>query len=76
MDFGLNLALELWQRHLIIGIALLFFIAFTGIILIRSGRSPLWCLLMLIPGAQIIALWVFAFIKWPTIDQKNVKTDV
>lgn len=31
----------------------------------RAGYSPYYCVLALIPGVKIIALWMFAFGRWP-----------
>lgn len=39
-------------------------------IISRTGRSGWWCLLMLIPLVNFVALWIFAFVSWPAIDRK------
>ena len=65
--------LEIWQSYLIIGMLILLFVAFSGMVLIRTGRSPLWCLALLVPVVQIIALWALAFADWPNIDEKKSK---
>ena len=31
----------------------------------KAGFSGWWCLAMLIPGLNILLIWVFAFIAWP-----------
>ena len=31
----------------------------------RAGFSPWWCLIALVPIANLIALWRFAFVRWP-----------
>lgn len=36
-----------------------------AIIMRRAGFSPWWGLLILIPGASMVWLWVFALLKWP-----------
>jgi hypothetical protein len=33
----------------------------------RTGHSGAWGLLMLVPLANIISLWVLAFKKWPAL---------
>ena len=33
----------------------------------KAGYSGWWCLLMLIPGVNVVAYWVFAFAKWPAL---------
>jgi hypothetical protein len=37
-------------------------------ILHRAGSSGWWCLLCYMPPLGIIGLWVFAYIRWPTLD--------
>jgi uncharacterized membrane protein YhaH (DUF805 family) len=34
----------------------------------RAGFSPWWALLALVPVVNLIALWQFAFGKWPAVD--------
>lgn len=36
-----------------------------GRILGRIGLSPLWAVLVLVPLANLIGLWVLAFVDWP-----------
>jgi len=38
-------------------------------ILRRTGHSRWWCLIAWIPIVNIIALWVLAFVPWPTVDK-------
>lgn len=35
----------------------------------RTGHSGAWALLMLVPLANLISLWVLAFKKWPSQDR-------
>lgn len=35
----------------------------------RTGHSGAWSLLMLVPLANLISLWVLAFKKWPAVDR-------
>ncbi len=37
----------------------------------RTGHSGAWSLLMIVPLANLISLWVLAFKKWPAIDGKG-----
>ena len=37
----------------------------------RTGHSGAWGLLMLIPLANIISLWVLAFKDWPALRDRN-----
>ena len=39
-------------------------------ILNRAGRSGWWCLTLLIPVVNIVMIWVFAFTRWPAIDDQ------
>lgn len=32
----------------------------------KAGFSGAWSLLMLIPLLNVVMMWVFAFVKWPT----------
>lgn len=34
-------------------------------VLHRTGFSPWFCLLLLVPVVNLIVVWVFAFIEWP-----------
>ncbi len=38
-------------------------------ILNRAGYSGWWSLLGLLPIVNVIALWVFAYAKWPALDR-------
>jgi uncharacterized membrane protein YhaH (DUF805 family) len=37
-------------------------------VLRRAGYSPWWALLVLVPLVNLIALWVFAYARWPAVD--------
>ena len=37
-------------------------------VLRRAGYSPWWVLLVLVPLVNLIALWVFAYARWPALD--------
>jgi len=34
----------------------------------RMGRSGSWVLAFMVPALMLIALYVFAFVRWPAID--------
>lgn len=34
-------------------------------VLRRTGHHPVWCLLAIVPGLNVLALWIFAFKSWP-----------
>ena len=37
----------------------------------RTGHSGAWGLLMLVPLANVISLWVLAFKEWPALRDRN-----
>ena len=37
-------------------------------ILRRAGHGPWWCVLVFIPFVNLLALWLFAFARWPACD--------
>ncbi|MFY4708477.1 hypothetical protein [Burkholderia glumae] len=39
-------------------------------ILRRTGHSGWWVLALLIPGVNLVAIWIFAFVEWPALDRK------
>lgn len=43
-------------------------LAMIGRVLRRAGFSPWWALLVLVPLVNLVALWVFAYVRWPAID--------
>ncbi|PWC36229.1 hypothetical protein [Azospirillum sp. TSO35-2] len=61
--------LEPWQFYLIISLVLTYTMVAGGWVLAKAGRSPLWILLLLFPYVNIIAVWVFAYIRWPFVDR-------
>ena len=52
---------------LVILILLPFLLWMTVRVLHRAGYSGWWSLLTLIPVANIVAIWVFAFADWPAL---------
>jgi len=40
-----------------------------GRILRRTGHSPWWCVLAVIPLANLIGLWVLAYGRWPAAEK-------
>jgi uncharacterized membrane protein YhaH (DUF805 family) len=51
-----------------VGIFLTFFIPVVRI-LHRTGHSGWWSLLLFVPLANWIALWIFAYVSWPAVDK-------
>ena len=37
------------------------------VILRKAGYSGWWCLLLFVPGVNIVMYWVFAFARWPNL---------
>jgi hypothetical protein len=37
-------------------------------VLRRAGYSRWWALLVLVPVANVVALWLFAYARWPAVD--------
>lgn len=61
-----------WLEYTIVGILIVYFMFACGKILAKTGHSPAWCLLLFVPYVQIIALWAFAYKKWPVDQEKDV----
>ena len=38
-------------------------------ILHRTGHSRWWTLLLFIPGVNWLAVWILAFVRWPTLEK-------
>ena len=64
----LVLGLEPWQGYGVIAICLTYVLSMGGWALARAGLSPLWVLLLLIPWVNIVAIWAFAYARWPAED--------
>jgi hypothetical protein len=61
--------LSLW--HWIIVLLLWFVVLYpVGKILRKAGYSGWWVLLSLVPLANIVALWIFAFSDWPALSDR------
>ena len=61
-------SLDPWLGHLIIGIYLVALMLFGGIVLAKARQSPLWVFLLLVPYVSVVAVYVFAFVRWPGYD--------
>ncbi|MEE8333289.1 MAG: hypothetical protein V3R85_05530 [Alphaproteobacteria bacterium] len=40
-------------------------------ILRKAGLSGWWCLVTLVPGVNLIMIWVFAFARWPALEPRG-----
>lgn len=57
--------------HTIYGIVLTAQIGAAAFILARTGRSPVWALVLLVPFVSIVAIWAFAFARWPRFNPEG-----
>lgn len=58
-------SLSIWQWMVLIIIAVVWVVP-AAKILTKAGFSGWWCLVLLIPFINVIAYWVFAFVRWPS----------
>lgn len=42
----------------------------------KAGFSGAWCLLLLVPGLNVLAIWAFAFTRWPNSQDGRDRTSV
>ena len=42
----------------------------------KAGFNGAWCLLLLVPGVNVLAIWAFAFTRWPNSQDGNDRTSV
>lgn len=63
------LTLPGWFGYFGLGCLLSAMIGLAGWVVAQTGRSPLWALCLLAgPYLPVIAIWVFAYIRWPALD--------
>jgi hypothetical protein len=65
MGMGFFPFLPVWAEYLIAGLTILSLLVCAGIAIGKSGRHPIWALLLLLPGLQIIVFWLWAYKSWP-----------
>lgn len=53
------------------GLLLTYSIAAGGYVLARTGIKPLWVLLLLVPTLNLVGLYVWAIMRWPTLKRKE-----
>ncbi len=61
----LLLHLPPWLGSIVVGVQLTLKVGIGGWLLARTGRSPLWVFLLLVPYVDLVALWLFAYAGWP-----------
>ena len=58
--------------HLVVLAAVVaIFIVPCWLIFKRAGWSPWLSLVLFVPGAAIVLLWVFALARWPSLDRAD-----
>ena len=66
---------EMTQQIVLLVYSLAIVIPF-GQLLRRSGLSRWWLLLAFVPVINVVALWVFAYVRWPTDRPRDDETEV
>lgn len=59
---------SLWHWIVVIGFIALIAVPTVRIVR-RSGRSGWWAILAFLPWVNLVALWVFAYVRWPAVDR-------
>ncbi|VVE52881.1 membrane protein [Pandoraea aquatica] len=62
--------LGIWHWLIVLLFTLIFLYPYARIIR-RAGFSPWWVLVAFVPLLNIIMIWVFAFIQWPSLEKKS-----
>ena len=63
-----------WIEILLLFILCILPIWIYGRILKKAGYSRWWALLLFVPIINLVAIWVFAFAKWPRLEQTSSVT--
>ena len=71
MIFDLSEYLPVWAEFLLKGITILVLLVSSGVAIGKMGRHPIWALLLLLPGAQIIVFWLAAYKSWPFVPRDS-----
>ena len=58
---------------IVIGIMLTWTLAAGSFLLARLGIKPLWVLLLVLPGLNVLAIWLFAYVRWPRYEEAKRK---
>ena len=62
------MGISIWQLIIVL-LTLIPTIWIYGRILNKAGYSRWWVLLIFVPLVNLIMIWVFAFAKWPRLEQ-------
>lgn len=60
-----------YAQYLIQGILLSSLMSFSAVVLGKTGRSPYWALLVIVPYVLLPAVWFLAFSDWPAVKKKK-----
>lgn len=60
-------AFNIWHWLIILILYLIFIWIPTAKIMQNAGYSRAWAFVYIIPFINLVALWVFAFSKWPAL---------
>lgn len=60
-----------WLEYTLAGFCIMYLMYACGKVLARLGYSPAWCLTLFVPYIQILAIWGFAYKKWPLDEKQN-----
>ena len=58
-----------WIDLLFWSLVLMVQIVCGGYVVARTGRSPMWVMLLLFPFLNVTAIWALAFVSWPRTEQ-------
>ena len=61
-----------WVQLAVIGVLWAWLIGAGSFVLARLGRSPLWILMLLVPGVNVIGIWLLAYARWPRVDRAQL----
>lgn len=59
-----------WEGFGVLAFWLIFLVPLWRIIS-KAGYSGAWALVSLIPFVNLLALWIFAFAHWPSIERRE-----
>ncbi|TAI62533.1 hypothetical protein CWO89_29240 [Bradyrhizobium sp. Leo170] len=62
-------SLSIWHWIIVIIAAAIYGVPVSKI-LARAGRSPWWTIAFMIPLLNLVAIWVFAYSRWPALNEK------
>jgi len=54
-----------WLAWLAVALVVTWTMVAYGLLLVRTGRGPLWGLLVLLPFVGVALLWWAAYARWP-----------